>query len=264
MYKKEIDKLYILLEMDKSIVGIKFLYSEAEYENSKIGQSKNMLSYCMMVKIASSGKPVKVKKANFKCNSSARVLGLVESSDYVDSGKEYYSYNMYGSLETAKKVHDDVAYMSKKIYGLIAQPIEEFEEKPDVAIMISNPYNVMRMLQGYAYTYGMAKKIGCAGNQGVCSELTARPYEANDLNVSVLCSNTRFSCRWNDGDMGVAMPFEMFSKVVDGVMATANAAEPDERKADIIKRANEKGLSLDILLGENYYGSSIGVAKLGK
>jgi len=260
--RQEIEKLHISLGLDKSFVGIKFLHTKQEYENSMIEQSKSKLSYCMMVKIASSGKAVKVRAENFKCKSSARVLGIIESSSHVDSGQEYYSYNMYRSLETAKKVHDEVAYLNKKLYGLIAQPLEEFKTEPDIVIMISSPYNAMRIIQGYTYAYSMAKNIRFGGNQGLCSELTARPYETDDLNVSLLCSNTRFSCKWKDGELGVAMPYNKFVQVAGGVLATMNAAEPDYKKEEMIERAVASGVKLGAVLGDNYYGSSIGVAKL--
>lgn len=50
----------------------------------------------------------------------------------------------------------------------------------------------MRIVQAYTYKYGVHKNITLGGNQGICSECTAVPYENNDLNISTLCSGTRF------------------------------------------------------------------------
>ena len=260
----EMDRLYSSINVDRKIVGVKFLFSEDDFNSFDIEPAKAKLSYCMMVKIASSGKSIKVKREHFKCNSSARALGIKESDFHVKSGREYYSYGLYDSLGTAKKVQSTVTYIEDSIYGVVLQPIEMFKVDPDVAIMISNPYNVMRVVQGYTYTYGMAENIKFAGNQGLCSELTARPYENNDINISLLCSNTRFSCKWEDGEMGVGMPYKIFQSVLEGVLNTLNPAEPDYKKEDIIKRAGKRNVKINVVKGENYYNSSIGVAKLYK
>ncbi|WP_159434284.1 DUF169 domain-containing protein [Peptoclostridium litorale] len=260
----EMDRLYSCLNMDRRIVGVKFLFSEEEFNSFDVNTAKAKLSYCMMVKIASSGKGIKVRSEHFKCNSSARALGIKESDSSVKSGRKYYSYGLYDSLGTAKNVQSAVTYVEDPIYGAVLQPVEMFKVDPDVAIIVSNPYNIMRVVQGYTYKYGMAENIKFAGNQGVCSELTARPYENNDINISLLCSNTRFSCKWEDGEMGVGMPYKIFKNVLKGVLNTLNPAEPDYKKEGIIKRAGKRNVEIDVVKGENYYNSSIGVAKLYK
>ncbi len=261
---EKMDRLYSSLNINRKIVGVKFLFSEDEFDSFDVEPAKNRLSYCMMVKIASSGKSIKVRSEHFKCNSSARALGIKKSDSRVKSGREYHSYGLYGSLGTAKKVQSEVTYIGDSIYGVVLQPIEMFKAEPDVAIIISNPHNIMRVVQGYTYTYGMAENIRFAGNQGVCSELTARPYENNDINISLLCSNTRFSCKWEDGEMGVGMPYMIFLNVLEGVLNTINPTEPDYKKEDIMKRAEERNVDVQVVKGENYYNSSIGVAKLNE
>lgn len=260
--RKEIQKLNSSLELKRKIVGIKFLFSEEEFNSYEIQSSNNKLSYCMMVKIASSGKSVKVRSEHFKCNSSTRALGIKNSDPYVASGREYYSYGLYNSLGTAKNVHDKVKYINHELYGALIQPLEKFETEPDIVIIIDTPYTIMRIIQGYTYNYGMAKNIRFAGNQGVCSELTARPYENNDINISLLCSNTRFSCKWEDTEMGVGMPYKIFLNVMQGVLQTLNSTEPDYKKEEIIKKSTENDLELNVVLGKNYYNSSIGVCSL--
>ena len=58
-------------------------------------------------------------------------------------------------------------------------------------MIAANPFNVMRIVQGYAYHYGMLKNVNMIGNQAICLECTARPYVLKDMNVSVLCIGTR-------------------------------------------------------------------------
>ncbi|PLX31165.1 MAG: hypothetical protein C0604_07940 [Clostridiales bacterium] len=120
-------------------------------------------------------------------------------------------------------------------------------------MLIVNPYQAMRIIQGYSFHYGAPKNLKFSGNQGICLECTAAPFENNDINVSVLCSNTRFSAKWDDSELGIGLPFNMFDRVVDGVVRTINPSETDKRKNGVIKRSNDIGCHIDVKLGENYY-----------
>jgi uncharacterized protein (DUF169 family) len=137
----------------------------------------------------------------------------------------------------------------------VVQPLEKFQTDPDIVIMIINPYQAMRIVQGYAYHYGVAKNIQFTGNQGLCSECTATPYEANDLNISLLCANTRFAAKWNENELGIGMPFSVFLTVTDGVLKTINPSEPDAVKKIIMDRAEKQNHNIDIALGTSYYRS---------
>ena len=47
--------------------------------------------------------------------------------------------------------------MEKGYIGVSVAPIEQLNDFPDVTIIVTNPYNAMRIIQGYAYFYGMPK-----------------------------------------------------------------------------------------------------------
>ena len=162
---------------------------------------------------------------------------------------------MYNSLGVAKEVQKNVTYINHKIYGVAVKPLINFEEEPDVVIMIVNPYQAMRVVQGYSYHYGVSKNIKLTGNQGLCSECTATPYENNDLNISLLCANTRLAAKWNDNEMGLGIPYHMFSTVANGIIQTLNPSEPNSRKRKIIEHAKQKDIEINVELGTSYYRS---------
>lgn len=251
--KSQLDDLYCALNIKRNLVGVKFIFSREEFDCIDIKQMKGRVSYCFMVKSASSGKHIKSNKENFSCGASARALGLDGSDNRVRSGRHYHAFGLYNSLGTAKSVQKNVTFIEHNIYGVVLKPLRDYEIEPDVVIMIVNPYQAMRIIQGYAYHYGVHKSIRMAGNQGICSECTAVPYENNDLNISALCSGTRLLAKWDVSELGIGMPFNMFANIVDGVMKTLNPVEPDSTKREILSRAGEKGRAIDIEFGKNYY-----------
>jgi uncharacterized protein (DUF169 family) len=245
-----------VLGLERDIVGIKFIFNKEEFELSEVSQVRYKMSYCNMVKLAASGKSFKADISNFLCIGSAKALGLIKPDFNAISGNIYYSFGLYDSLCTARNVQKDVTFLDHQAYGVVVMPLEKFEVQPDIVIYIVNPYQSMRILQGYAYHHGAAKNIKIAGNSGMCSECTATPYDTNDMNLSLLCSNTRFSAKWKDDELGIGLPFNMFEKVCDGIIKTIGPCEPNERKMKIIAKCKEEDRKIDIDLDSNYFKST--------
>jgi uncharacterized protein (DUF169 family) len=136
----------------------------------------------------------------------------------------------------------------------MVKPLEEFDEEPDIVIMISNPYNIMRIVQGYSYYHGIQASFKMTGNQAICSESTAYPYLSNDINVSVLCIGTRHKAGWSDDELSISFPYNRFSKITDGIMNTLNIMENNAKKTMIENKLREKGISdFEIKYDHNYY-----------
>ena len=86
---RRIDQLECVLDLKRRIVGVKFLYDEKAFDQNVIDPVKNMFSFCMMVKVASSGAAIKAKKENFKCPGAKRAFGMMKVDDHFSSGARY-------------------------------------------------------------------------------------------------------------------------------------------------------------------------------
>lgn len=65
------------LELERHVVGVKFLYTKEEFEKADVNQLKSFLPYCVMVKSAASGASLKASKENFGCPDGAVSLGFM-------------------------------------------------------------------------------------------------------------------------------------------------------------------------------------------
>lgn len=263
--RKEVMEFQTLLEFEKSrkIVGVKFLYTEQEYRRCNVKEATHQMFFCMMVKAATVGHSMKVRKEHIYCSAASEVLGFTEPPWDVRTGKQQYERNMYGTEEAASDIANCTPYLQHDVYGMCIQPLEEFEQEPDMVLAFCSPYTTMRIVQGYSYYYGMAKQIRFAGMGGICTELMARSYGNQDINISFLCSGTRFAAEWKDEEVGVAFPYKMFLCILEGVRNTLNTFEPDDKKEEILQRAEKNQIQLNVEKGTNYHGSSLGVAKMG-
>lgn len=252
-WRDSVNKLYCALELGRSAIGVKLLKTEEEYEDIEAISFKRPINYCQMVAAATKGNCIKARKEDFKCKSGVRVLGI-DPTDLMNSqGENWVHLGLYRDAEVSRTVRKELVYLTDPCYGVVLAPIEKMKDFPDVVILVVNPYNSMRLIQGYAYTYGMPKSINMIGNQAVCLECTARPIGVKDMNVSMLCIGTRHRAGWKDDEMAIGVPGEQFASVVNGLMSTLNQMENDVNKKIIDQKFQKKNISFEIRYGYNYY-----------
>lgn len=125
------------------------------------------------------------------CSGGATALGLEIPTEEMLSGERRYSQGAYNNLDICKKVSNNMKYLKKQVYGVLTLPLEEFEKmkgvNPDVIIFVCNPFNAMRIVQGYANMRGHVNNISISGMQAICQEVTSLPYVNNQLNMSLMC-----------------------------------------------------------------------------
>ncbi len=253
MKKYDVERLDKSLGLKRKIIGVRFLYFKTEYEGLNIEEYGKKTSYCMMIQKAMSGGHFKASAKNFACRCAVETLGLDTEMECVESGERYYSIKLYESRAVAKAVTKDISRIKQRIYGIEAGPLEEMDDA-DVVLFMVNAYQLMRVVEGYSYKYGIPKNLCMAGNQGVCADLTASPFEKNDLNFSVLCAGTRKMCGWQDDELGVGVPIQKLTPLVEGIIETLNYIEYPERKKAIRERL-QKSDELGIFIDDNlHYG----------
>lgn len=229
-------------------VGVKLIFDEKAYEDLKWPEPKGAQAYCCMIEKATRGTCMKTTLVHHNCDGGSTALYLEPSNDKIESGSEYFSYNLYKSPSAARRVREGVKGLYRtgaKTYGLAIAPIHEFDQEPDVIVFMVNPYQVMRLQQGYVYGDGKRLEISGASMQALCSEVTVEPYLTGRLNTSPLCPSTRFLAKWKDDEMAVGMPFERFHALVEGVLATVSTTDVAKRKEEIAARFKSRGLDFD-------------------
>jgi uncharacterized protein (DUF169 family) len=117
-------------------------------------------------------------------------------------------------------------------------PLAAYSDRaPDVAIIVADAHQAMRMVQGFTFGRPEAPLFRSVGQHGICSESTAEPLLSETLNISLMCSGTRFFAKWGDDEVSVSLPAGMVPDMVDGVLQTINPCESDARKRRIAQDA---------------------------
>ncbi|NLL59024.1 MAG: DUF169 domain-containing protein [Firmicutes bacterium] len=257
LVKEYVEDLIMALDLTRKPVGVKLIFTEEDYNACNAPEVKGKIPYCCMVERATRGRHIKSKLEHHNCDGATTALALEDSTERIESGLEYFSYNLYSTPATARRMREQIVSLHRtgvKTCGVLVAPLAEMDVFPDVIILVVNPYQTMRVVQGYVYQYGKKPALNYGAMQAVCSEATVVPYMTGELNISCLCPSTRLLARWGDEEAVVGLPYEHLQHTVEGVIATINSTDVKRRKEEIIERFKQKGKELPLDLNSDYEG----------
>jgi len=238
MENENVFKLRKALRLERRIVGVHFLAYRQEYDASSFAPMQGKRSFCNMVHLASNGEKIKIHGENFSCQGGAESLGLFDQPEVTTSGRFFYECGLYSSRALARQVHEGMQHIEHRIYGIEVAPLEEMG-KADIVIILGNARQMMRIMQGYSNKFGMARHLSTVGNQAMCSDLVAKPFSNNDINLSLLCAGARRNTQCTEGEMGAGFPIQYMSPLTEGVLITLNLVECNEEKKRILEALEE-------------------------
>lgn len=261
--KTSVDLIQSYLDLERKPVGVKFFFNKDEFDEFEIPQRNHKVTYCNAVQLASKGKSMKFKKENHGCPNGAMALKMKEVPEPIASGKGRLSKNIYNDLEISKSISDEMLFLEEEPVGIVVMPLENYNINPDVVVVVSKSYNIMRMIQGNGYFNGYTNNLKTVGLQAVCHDLTTYPYNTKDINITFLCPGTRLVADWEMDEIGMGIPFEKWFEVVEGVKETANPFERNNKKLEIEKRLIENRLdATEIIFNQNYDDGSYSGGKV--
>ena len=252
MENENVFKLKKSLRLERRIVGVHFLAYRQEYDASSHAPIKGKRSFCSMVHLASSGQKIKSNGENFSCQGGAQSLGVFDEPEVTTSGRLYYECGLYSSKALAHQVHKGMQHIGHKVYGLEIAPLEEME-KADIVVILGNARQMMRIMQGYSNKFGVARHLSTVGNQAMCSDLVAKPFSNNDINLSLMCAGARRNTQCSEGEMGTGFPIQYMRPITEGVLVTLNLVEFNDEKKRILESLKDPmELGMAIEMNMNY------------
>lgn len=250
-------KLMALLRLERQPVGVKLVGSKEEYDNIEAQELVAPLEYCVSVRSAGLGHSIKFTKENSRCSGSTRALGFEKPSWEFMDGREGCQLGLFVDPKIAKETNNQVKMITRQPYGIVVKPLQKFEVDPDVVIVVGRAREMMRLVQGYTCTYGLQPHVSLSGNQALCIECTATPMTTGMMNLSLMCSGTRFLAQWGEDEVGMGIPYDKFDGTVQGVWDSVNGTELDERKYEIKEAMESLGCNCDnMTFGTAYYLST--------
>ncbi len=251
MKSQNIKKATIVLNLQRSIIGVKFVDFQNEFDALELPIPAKNGPLCYLLREAMEGNIFKAFDSNVTCEYAKYALGLSKPDSTISEGRSYHYSGLYESKAVAREIVSSMKYLRHEIYGIVAGPLE-LMEAADIVIMVDYAGTIMRVMQGYAYKFGSPNNLNFFGNQAACGDLISKPYSNNDINVTLMCKGMRANGRFEKGELGVAVPIGIFDALVDGVVATANPVSGPKEKKRILSALNNNDLGTEIDMHYNY------------
>ena len=217
MFTDYVAKVADLLALQRRIVGVRFIPFELEYGRTDAAEIKGKGRLCAFVNKACHGDKLKVRRENFSCSGGPHQLGLKPVPELDGSGRLMSKCGLYSDYSIGREVTKSFMRISQEIYGLEIGPLAEMPEA-DVVVMLGMSEQMMKIVRGYSYHYGRPQNFVSVGNAAMCSDLVAKPFVRNDINVSLMCCGARTSTVSDEGELGIGMPVNMFEGVSEGIL----------------------------------------------
>lgn len=234
---KQQRRIESLLSLTRQPVGLKLFFTREQWQACEMPVPRSKMPYCVMVRMAGEGFCWKAELEQVGCMGGARALGMVPLDEAYRSGLMFDGLKLYCGMETAKQVAGCMTLVQKKTVGYAVAPLGQWAtEPPDVVLFVGMPYSAMRIVQGYTYQFGTNTEYRMAGNQAICSECSAYPFERQKLNLSMLCSGTRIKAGWKENELALGIPYAQLEGLLDGIEATVNPMDDDAHKAQIAQK----------------------------
>jgi uncharacterized protein (DUF169 family) len=97
---------------------------------------------------------------------------------------------------------------------------EESDLTPDVILLSVRPVELTKIIQGYQYITGKPVTAVMNALRVVDSDLIARPYLTQEINVSSYCLGARMVARFQGDRLGIGIPFNKFELLIKGMEAS--------------------------------------------
>ena len=218
------------LTMKGTPVALGFATAEDDIP-SGMPELDKRIKHCMMVSLArNEGKIFYSTSDKHECNGGAFALGFRELTPTLKKGNFYFKLGKFASVASSRRTMASVPHLpTGETYATMYAPLEKTPFIPQVIIVITNPWAMLKLAQSSLFRLGGRAHAEFSGIQSVCSDAVAQTYLNGKPNFSLGCDGSRKFSGIAEDEMVMGFPAEMLPEIVGAVKIITQA--PGSSKA---------------------------------
>jgi uncharacterized protein (DUF169 family) len=183
------------------------------------------IKHCMMVSLArNEGRIFYSTTEKHECMGGAYALGFKELTPTLKSGQFYFKLGKFESVTSSKRTMESVPHLpTGETYATMYAPLEKTPFVPQVILIISNPWSMLKLAQSSLFRMGGRIHASFSGIQSVCSDSVAQTVLTGKPNFSLGCDGSRKFSGIADDEMVMGFPAEMLPEIVEAVKIITQA-----------------------------------------
>ena len=212
------------LKLNGSPVAIRFATKKEDIPEG-MPEIDKTIRHCSMVNLARmEGKIFYATAPKHECNGGAWALGLRELTDSLKNGEFYYKLGKFESSASCKRTIERIPHLQTgETYATMYAPLEKSPFTPQVIIIVSNPWSMLKLAQSTLFRVGGRIDAEFSGIQSVCSDTCAQTYLNGTVNFSLGCDGSRKFSGIDDAEMVMGIPAELLPDITEALQIIAAA-----------------------------------------
>ncbi len=215
-----------VLGLDGSPVGVAF-----SDEPANGGKSQKMYACTSLYQAARKGVTFNISASTCTCPGGLRSLGLAgpdreraaSVKRFLIHGEKFSSCN--ASFFRSRALSQGQPPLGVSPYVVVG-PLEEFELKPDLVLILCNPAQASRLTTLSTYESGIP--LTAQLSSSTCGGAVTIPLSTGRINVTFLDMSSRHLVKgFKDSDLFFSVPYFLLRSIVESIpLSTAGTAEP--------------------------------------
>lgn len=209
-------KLKAILNLKGSPVAVR-LVARREELPAGVPVLGEKIRHCQMIQKARGGDVFYATKEQHGCAGGAGALGIIETPENIRSGEFYFKLGRFKTLDSARNTLGAIPRTGKPFVATLYAPLEKAAFKPDVVVILGNPFQLLKIAQANLYAEGGRNTAAFSGIQSLCADAVASPYITGEVNFSLGCDGSKKNAKILDDEMTVGIPMAKLEGIVDSL-----------------------------------------------
>ena len=235
-YQSYSEEVKQILGLSSSLVGVKFIYSDADYPNDAKKLSGHR--YCQALMKARHGNKVLLDAEGMSCPAAAAAFGFKPLPDGLKTGKGLVGFGIVEAQNTGQTMFEGMTTLEQgKLKALYLFPLEEATREPDIVVVEDQTEKLMWIaLANLNVKGGQRVESSTAILQATCVDATTIPYVQQKFNMSMGCYGCRDATDIESGETVLGFPFKDFEAIAENIEFLSNKAIPNSRGKNALAR----------------------------
>jgi uncharacterized protein (DUF169 family) len=234
------DKVKQILGLTSSLVGVKFIITEAEIP-SEI-EKLSGYRYCQALMKARHGEHVLLDAVGIACPAAAAAFGFKQLPEGLKTGKGLVGFGIVNEESIGKTMFEGMTTLPQgKLKALYLFPLETAVVEPDIVVVEDETEKLMWFaLANLNVTGGKRVESSTAILQATCVDATLIPFVKQNFNMSMGCYGCRDATDIGPNETVLGFPFKDFEPLVRNLEFLNQKAIPNSRAKNALALLQRK------------------------
>jgi len=229
-------------------VGIKFYETYSPNGIPKVEDHR----MCQLIMRARKGDNLILTKDDISCPAAAAALGFKPLPKNLQDGTMLQGYGIFRDKNAAVKVMEDMLRFEQgKFQAVVAMPLKDWIEAPDVIVIEDEVEKLMWIALAYLNEEGGRINMSTSILQAVCVDSIVLPIELQKINMSFGCYGCRDATDTKPNEALLGIPFSKLKMTIENLKYLKSKAIDRSRAKQVYQSFAKRVWKSDIALQSN-------------